>query len=111
MPAAAGCVRLFVYGTLVDERQLATVTGRAFPRRPATLPGFARLDGRYPYVVPRAGGLVHGFVLDGIDATALAALDAYEEEGRLYDRRRAEVVVDGERVACEVYLGRDVASG
>jgi gamma-glutamylcyclotransferase (GGCT)/AIG2-like uncharacterized protein YtfP len=108
---APGVVSLFVYGTLVDERQLAAVAGRTFPRRPATLPDFARLEGRYPYVVRRAGALVHGFLLDGVDAAALAALDAYEEEGRLYDRQTAEVVVDRARVSCEVYVARDIAGG
>jgi gamma-glutamylcyclotransferase (GGCT)/AIG2-like uncharacterized protein YtfP len=110
MPGSARGIRLFVYGTLMDERQLAAVTGRAFRRRAGTLPGFVRLEARYAYVVPRPGGLVHGFVVDDVDREALEALDAYEDEGRLYDRRTADVVVDGATVACEVYVGRDVAS-
>ena len=97
---------LFVYGTLMDEERLEQLTGRRFPRRRARLEGFARiLAGHgYPTIVPQAGGRVEGVLLEGVDAASLAALDAYEDEGRLYARRPAEVLVDGERVACEVYV-------
>ena len=102
-----GATRLFVYGTLTDAAQLRALTGRIFPRRAATLPGFARLvpAGGYPDVVPRAGSSVSGILLDDIDPTSLRALDAYEDEGRLYRRTAVEVEVDGTPVACEVYVG------
>jgi gamma-glutamylcyclotransferase (GGCT)/AIG2-like uncharacterized protein YtfP len=98
---------LFVYGTLMDERLLATLTGRRFARRPARLEGFARLvpAGGYAYVVPRAGAHVDGLLLEDVDPVSLCRLDAYEEAGRLYQRRPAEVIVDGERRRCEVYVG------
>lgn len=105
-------LRLFVYGTLVSEQQLKALTGRSFPRRPATLHGFARIapPDTYPYVVPSAGACVHGMVLDDVDAEALAALDAYEDEGRLYVRRAVEVTVNGESLTCQVYVGSAVAA-
>src|SRR5689334_16093192 len=98
MPGSA----LFVYGTLLDEARLAELTGRRFPRRPARLEGYARIapPGGYPYVVPRAGAVVSGVVIDDIDAASLRALDRYEDEGRLYVRRRVvAVLADGAAVA------------
>lgn len=100
-------VRLFVYGTLMSEAQLHALTGRYFPRRPATLDGFARIAPQhgYPYVVPRPGSRVEGILLDGIDPASLRTLDRYEDEGRLYVRTPVDATVDGTRIACDVYVG------
>ena len=98
---------LFVYGTLMSEARLHALTGRRFPRRPARLEGFERirpLHG-YPYIVPTPGGAVEGFLIEGVDPAALGALDAYEDEGRLYLRRPVEVLVGERRVPCETYIG------
>ena len=97
---------LFVYGTLMDEERLEKLTGRRFRRRRATLAGFARVLAAhgYPTIVPQAGSQVEGILVENVDAASMAALDADEDEGRLYARRPAEVLVDGERVACEVYV-------
>jgi len=102
-----GRVRLFVYGTLTDEAQLTQVTGRRFPRHPARLAGWARVVAgrRYPTIVPRSGAVVDGFLIEDVDPASLRALDAYEDEGRLYRRQAVEVTSRGERVACEVYVG------
>jgi gamma-glutamylcyclotransferase (GGCT)/AIG2-like uncharacterized protein YtfP len=104
--------RLFVYGTLMSQRQLVAVTGRPFPTRAATLHDYERIipPGDYPYVVPRPGGVVDGTLVEDLDAEALAALDAYEEVGRLYTRRPAEVLVDGTAVPCDVYVGTGIAA-
>ncbi len=101
-----GGAALFVYGTLTDEERLEQLTGRRFPRRRASLEGFARVVAAhgYPTIVPQAGGQVEGVLVEGVDAASLAALDAYEDAGRLYARRPAEVLVDGERVSCDVYV-------
>ena len=101
-----GGVALFVYGTLMDEERLELLTGRHFSRRRAALEGFARVVAAhgYPTIVPQAGGRVEGLLVEGVDAASLAALDAYEDAGRLYARRPAEVLVDGERVPCDVYV-------
>ena len=103
MPGAT----LFVYGTLLDDAQVEAVTGRRFPRRVARLDGWERIVpvGGYPYIVARPGGGVDGALLEGVDPESLRALDRYEDEGRLYVRRAVSVVVDGERVACETYVG------
>lgn len=102
---------LFVYGTLTDERRLRAVTGRSFPRRPARLDGYERIEpaGGYPYVVARPGSAVDGWLVEQIDAASLGRLDAYEDEGRLYSRRPVEVIADGARVSCEVYVGNVAA--
>jgi gamma-glutamylcyclotransferase (GGCT)/AIG2-like uncharacterized protein YtfP len=101
-----GRVALFVYGTLTDEERLEQLTGRRFPRRRATLEGFARVvaEHGYPTIVPQAGARVEGVLVEDVDAASLAALDAYEDAGRLYARRPAEILVDGERVPCDVYV-------
>ena len=101
-----GGVALFVYGTLMDEERLEQLTGRRFSRQRAALEGFARVVAAhgYPTIVPQAGARVEGVLIEDVDAASLAALDVYEDEGRLYARRPAEVLVDGERVPCEVYV-------
>jgi hypothetical protein len=90
----------------MDEARLVAVTGRRFPRRPAALEGFARVTAAhgYPTIVARPGAQIEGMLIEELDAAALAALDAYEDVGRLYARRAAEVVAGGRRVACEVYV-------
>ncbi len=100
-------IRLFVYGTLADPARCEALTGRRFPGRPARLPGYVRVapPGSYPYVVPRPGASVTGWLLEDVDAAALRALDAYEGEGRLYRRTAATADVGGVAVPCEVYVG------
>jgi gamma-glutamylcyclotransferase (GGCT)/AIG2-like uncharacterized protein YtfP len=106
-PSTAPAARLFVYGTLTDPAQVRRITGRDLPRRPAILDDFVRREppGAYPWVEPEAGARVAGWLLDDLDAEALAALDAYEDEGRLYHRRPVVVTAGGDRVACETYVG------
>src|SRR6266571_1036131 len=97
-----GGVALFVYGTLMDEERLEQLTSRRFSRQRAALEGFARVVAAhgYPTIVPQAGARVEGVLVEDVDAASLAALDVYEDAGRLYARRPAEVLVDGERVPC-----------
>jgi len=100
-------VDLFVYGTLMNESVLYSLTGRSFARYEAELFGFARFapENGYPYIVPKPRARVRGILLRQIDPVALAALDRYEEEGRLYHRCRVAVTVDGRQVPCEAYVG------
>jgi gamma-glutamylcyclotransferase (GGCT)/AIG2-like uncharacterized protein YtfP len=100
-------IGLFVYGTLMSEPLLYSLTGRRFPRRRATLEGYERIlpNQGYPYVVPKSGGQVEGFLVEEVDDDSLRTLDAYEDEGRLYLRRPVEVNVDGSRAACDTYVG------
>lgn len=99
---------LFVYGTLMSEALLQALTGRWFPRCPATLEGYARVFPEalrgYPHIIPRAGEHVEGFLIEDVDPASLRTLDAYEDEGRLYLRQSIEVTARGGRVACETYV-------
>jgi gamma-glutamylcyclotransferase (GGCT)/AIG2-like uncharacterized protein YtfP len=101
--------RLFVYGTLRDPGCQKRVVGRLCPSRPARLYGFVRREAAYPYVVASDDGFVDGLLLDDVDAGAMARLDAYEDEGRLYRRASVTVDVGDERVACDVYVGLGIA--
>ncbi len=106
-----GKVDLFVYGTLMSESVLYSLTGRYLPGCETELSGFERFlpHNGYPYIVPNPSARVQGILLAGIDPPALAALDRYEEEGHLYYRCRVEVTVDGRCVPCKAYVG-DVAA-
>lgn len=99
-------MRVFVYGTLLDPACVERVTGRRYPSRLATLHGWARTIGEhgYPEIRPAADGEVEGLILDDIDDDALRALDAYEDEGRLYRRLSVSVSVDGHPTTCDAYV-------
>jgi gamma-glutamylcyclotransferase (GGCT)/AIG2-like uncharacterized protein YtfP len=102
-------MNLFVYGTLMDEELVYSLTRRRFRRNDAELPGFARFapPAGYPYILPRAGARVRGILLSGIDPASLAALDRYEDEGTLYRRRRVQAIVRGRPVPCDTYVGAE----
>jgi gamma-glutamylcyclotransferase (GGCT)/AIG2-like uncharacterized protein YtfP len=99
-------VSLFVYGTLLNDDLVRKLTGRVFPKRPATLDGFERVEppDDYPYITRAADERVEGCLLEGVDPASLARLDAYEGDG--YLRTSVEVTVGSVRVACETYVGR-----
>lgn len=103
----AAMADLFVYGTLMDDALVAELTNHRFPKEPATLSGYRKLTppGGYPQIIPDADEVVTGFLLRGLDAGALRALDRYEDEGQLY--RRVEVVVSVAGVAARAmtYVG------
>ena len=100
-------MKLFVYGTLMDDARVAELTGQRFRKQPAALRGYRRLPSGhgYPYVVPEAGGVVDGFLLRDVTAEALRAFDRYEEEGRYYRRTEVEVEVAGRRESAMTYVG------
>lgn len=85
--------RLFVYGTLTSDAVVQELLGHRLFGRPAVLKGYRRaLDPTvgYPVIHPQEGATVAGKLLDGLDAGALAVLDAYEGE----HYRRIVVTVD-----------------
>lgn len=103
----AACVDLFVYGTLMSENRLYSLTKCHFARREAELAGFERFvpSTGYPYIIPQTKACVRGVLLFGVDSISLAVLDQYEEEGHLYYRHRVEVKVGDAYIPCEVYVG------
>jgi gamma-glutamylcyclotransferase (GGCT)/AIG2-like uncharacterized protein YtfP len=98
---------LFVYGTLMDDDLVARLIGRRLRKEAAALPGYRKLApaGNYPYIVSDAAASVTGFLLRGLDAAALAALDRYEDEGRLYRRTQVVVTVAGTPRPAMTYVG------
>ncbi len=105
--------RLFVYGTLRDERLVERLLGRRLAWRPAVLEGYSRmLDAAigYPVVHPLAGSSVDGRLLEDVDPEALTALDAYE--GREYRRVTVRVrTSDGRAVEAFTYVPTMPAAG
>jgi gamma-glutamylcyclotransferase (GGCT)/AIG2-like uncharacterized protein YtfP len=100
---------VFVYGTLLLTRIQRRVTGREFEATPARVLGFARRRVRgeaYPTLVPAEGTSVDGALLGGVDAIALAELDAYE--GDSFERIRVQAArADGSLVAAWLWLLRE----
>jgi gamma-glutamylcyclotransferase (GGCT)/AIG2-like uncharacterized protein YtfP len=100
---------VFVYGTLLLPRIQRRVTGREFEAMPARVHGFARRrvrDETYPTLVPAApSSNVDGALLGGVDAAALARLDAYE--GDAYERISVRALrADGAVVTAWLWLLR-----
>lgn len=116
MSGAAAGASLFVYGTLCDPAKRQKVLGHPCQAVPASLRGYERRQGRYPYLLPKPGHAVEGWVLAGLGAEDFAKLDDYEGVAprfiqgafrRLYTRARAEVWnAAGEAVPCWVYLAQ-----
>jgi len=101
-------VFVFVYGTLTDPEQVATVLGDSsqyeFAGR-ATLEGCHQVDGRYPTLAP--GGSVDGRLL-AVDDAGLERLDRYEGvDSGLYVRVAvaAGSGVEDADDRCWVYVG------
>ncbi|HUV87502.1 MAG TPA: gamma-glutamylcyclotransferase family protein [bacterium] len=90
---AADGARLFVYGTLTDQFVYRVVTGENPGTTRAVLDGYRKVTSlkSFPYVVPQAGSKVEGVLVAGVSPKALAQLDQYESEGKLYVRRKATV--------------------
>ena len=100
-------MNLFVYGTLCDVALVRRLTGRTFVMEPAFLGGYRRFEppGSYPYITPEPAGGVHGQLFRYVDAAALRALDAYEDEGRLYRRVDVQVTVAERNEPAQAYVG------
>lgn len=102
-------MRLFFYGTLMDPDICRLVLGEQAQRMrscPAALPGYRRVRGRkgnFPVLVRRTGGRVHGQLVEGLDATALASIAHFE--GREYEPE-SRLVIDqtGRRQAAWLFL-------
>ena len=103
-------IDLFVYGTLIDPQCVKAVTGRQFARVEATLEGFEQIvpASGYPYILPKPGASLPGFLLRNVDAVSLNRLDRYEAEGDLYLRQAVEVLVAGQWVHALTYVGHSI---
>lgn len=98
-------MKLFVYGTLLGGApQGALLAGRTRTR--ATVRGtLYALPAGYPALVLQGQGVVHGEVVDGLDARLMALIDRYEgvDEG-LYERVEVDVDVGLRRERAFTYV-------
>lgn len=98
-------VRLFVYGTLMRNccNHEPYLRGQKYLGQ-AVLPGYALYNlGSYPGVVPDSTEKVLGELYE-IDASLLEELDIFEDNGDLYIRRKAKVLLRDAVLDAEVYV-------
>jgi gamma-glutamylcyclotransferase (GGCT)/AIG2-like uncharacterized protein YtfP len=104
-------VNLFAYGTLMDKRIIARVTGRTLPYAvPATLFGFRKWETTlgYPIILPETGSSVEGLVYYSLTDTDWKRLDAYEninDSPPAYFCRFVSVQGAHGRIGAQVYVG------
>jgi gamma-glutamylcyclotransferase (GGCT)/AIG2-like uncharacterized protein YtfP len=98
---------LFAYGMLMNDFITKRVTGRVFPKKRAVLENYEKImpGTGYSYILPRAGSIVEGYILYGLDDDTLAKVDRYEAEGDLYERKEVEVNVQGRYERAYTYVG------
>ena len=90
-------MNLFTYGTLMDHIIMDRVAGERFSSKPATLPGYVRKrihDAVFPAISVRENNQVEGMLYLNVTTIAMDRLDIFE--GDLYDRRRVNVIIEGE---------------
>jgi gamma-glutamylcyclotransferase (GGCT)/AIG2-like uncharacterized protein YtfP len=96
----------FCYGSLEFEAVMRAVTGRSYPREPASLEGWERRRVRranFPGVRARAGAVTRGTLFRGVGAAESERLDRFETD--LYDRRLLPVrTCSGALVDAWVYV-------
>jgi gamma-glutamylcyclotransferase (GGCT)/AIG2-like uncharacterized protein YtfP len=87
---------LFVYGTLCRPAIRRKILGRIVPAVKTMLKGYKRINGKWPYLVKKPGGLVKGEILKNLTPLDFKKLDAYEEVGKgMYIRAR--LTLNGKR--------------
>jgi len=104
---------LFVYGELCKPPVLRQVLGRVPPSEPAVLGGFSRRmtpeTGCFR-AVAQAGAMIVGLLLEGIEPSDIAKLDAFEntEDGE-YERLSLQVktVLSAREVSAWAYVGAE----
>ncbi len=99
---------LFVYGSLNNSYHLQLITGRSLPIHPAILYEHRRIHPKsgYPFATPWSGSKIEGSLIYDIPPDALAKLDDYESEGKLYCREVVTAYTENdEPVPAYVYIG------
>jgi len=95
--AGTGAAHLFVYGSLVDPRQLDAVLGYHFlgERLRARLAGYERVMSErfgYPFLVARTAHVVDGILIMDLSPGDFDVLDRYEDVAAgVYERVPVEV--------------------
>ena len=103
-----GKTDLFVYGTLLSDKHVKLILGRAVETETAVLNNYMRIvpPGAFFFIVRQRGSQVRGRILKDLEPEEIALIDAFEDEKRLYYRKRV-VVRDsaGRRRKAETYIG------
>jgi gamma-glutamylcyclotransferase (GGCT)/AIG2-like uncharacterized protein YtfP len=91
----------------MDKSLVYQLTVKSFPTSTAYLKDYKKLTSHlgYPYILPHKGFKVEGFLIRDIDPQTMKRLDKYEDEGRLYFRKRLTAVSSGKEVLCDAYVG------
>lgn len=103
-----GDTDLFVYGTLLSDKHVKLILGRRVETEPAVLNNYMRVvpPGAFFFIVRQQGAQVRGRVLKNLTPEEIALLDAFEDEKRLYYRRRVVVRNPaGQRRRADTYIG------
>lgn len=104
-------MNLFAYGTLMDKRVIARVTGRPLPQAvPATLFGYRAWETTlgYPVVLPEAEASCQGLVYFSLTDADWRRIDEYEGVNHtppLYFRKLVTVQGAHGRINTTVYIG------
>ena len=93
----------------MDKSLVYQLTGKSFPTSTAYLKDYKKLTSHlgYPYILPHKGSKVEGLLIRDIDPQSMKRLGKYEDEGRLYLRKKVTAVSSGRRFNCEVYVGNE----
>jgi gamma-glutamylcyclotransferase (GGCT)/AIG2-like uncharacterized protein YtfP len=105
-------VRLFVYGTLLDDKIQRRVFGRNPIQEMARLPGWRIIPRavrrKYPGATQRADSILAGALLR-IDRRELLHADEYEAAPRLYRRQRVTVCCGLRKIRCWIYVPQKIS--
>lgn len=104
--------RIFVYGTLKNQKMFQAITGMRYPEYEiAWTYGKMYFYEGYPVAFKDDSRKIYGYLLD-IPYEVLQSLDAYEEEGRLFLREKVTVYNDeGLEEEAEIYWGNPLHPG
>lgn len=104
-------MNLFAYGSLMDRRAMAKVTGRNLPAGvSATLQGYRKFETSlgYPIILPEIGATCSGLVYFGLTYPDWEKLDRYEnvyDSPPAYLRRLVKVQGEHGTINASVYVG------
>lgn len=110
-------VNLFAYGTLMDPRIIARVTGRNFPRpTPAVLSGYKKYETTqgYPVIFSEAGQTVSGVVYYSVTDDDWKRLDRFEDTDSNpphYFRRLVTAIGAHGTIRAYIYVGNQMYFG
>jgi gamma-glutamylcyclotransferase (GGCT)/AIG2-like uncharacterized protein YtfP len=100
-------IDLFVYGTLLNDQHVKLLLNRNVKSIPAVLTNYLRVSpsNAFFFIVQQKGSEVFGRLLKDLSPEEIKRIDAFEDEGNLYHRKKVYVHCEGHRKKCETYIG------